>query len=773
MTKVKYIADSLKSGEWASWFPYWYSGSTVTQYYPPLSYWSMVVPQLVFDNVMVTFKIFIFTSQFTGALGVWYFCKRFTKSWAGVLAGSIYCAQPFLVRSLILSGVVAQGPIYALTPWLLVFTTSFFTNRTRFTWLGVSAVVFMLTLSHVMHVYMICICLGIAAVVMLVRDHIDIFDLLHWAVAVAVGVGLASGWWLPGVTRLENPSIPFLLPEAAEAYTATVGWYQLDARTSQGYYFSIYLSIVSIGAYVLSSEIRRNRVALPLLVSLIASLYLSFGAALPLFRLIPLWQSLVPGRILSFASLISAILPAYLMAEIGARRRMPYYILITALTFLMFADINPHAVTANYVNNYASIQEDVKTLSSTDRPFDQGRIIWISPTHSAITFFPMLMGLNTADGWNIEGTLHNRAIWQHNIAISIDQNEYVVRNLLRWNVRTAIISTSYPNLIECLKNYGFRIIGGDTERVLMKSDHPSSYLVRPTGTGVALGKAARTLVMHFPWLVEGHSTSLEAYKPEELESYKLIYIIEPDIANLSEFENQVRDLADSGKTVIIEWGRADAWPLLGTFPFWDRILPGSYLQPTDVHWSNSIALEPDPSGQATFIDDLSVVLFDAIAGDTRGSAIGYVQIGNGRVYFVGLSLGQTLHLSHGREVSAILEAIMSEAGVSKNIVPSAFSVTDAQWSSAGCTFKYEASEDKSVWISVTYSPRWKAFVDGHQIDVGRVDNLVHLDLPSGSHTVSLRYGSSWVSRAGLILSMLFFAGCVLGCVFGGRKKTDA
>jgi len=37
MAKVHFLAESLSRGEFPSWFPYWYNGATVTQYYPPLS----------------------------------------------------------------------------------------------------------------------------------------------------------------------------------------------------------------------------------------------------------------------------------------------------------------------------------------------------------------------------------------------------------------------------------------------------------------------------------------------------------------------------------------------------------------------------------------------------------------------------------------------------------------------------------------------------------------------------------------------------------------
>ncbi|MHB8919147.1 MAG: 6-pyruvoyl-tetrahydropterin synthase-related protein, partial [Desulfocucumaceae bacterium] len=145
LTKVKYIADCFKELKWPSWFPYWYNGATVMQYYPPLSYLLLAPIQMIFDNVMITFKFFLFSTQFIGSLGVWYFCHRFIGSWVGIVGGLLYALQPFLLRSLLLSGVVAQGPIYALTPWLLVLTLLFIDKIMPLRWLSVSVALGLLT----------------------------------------------------------------------------------------------------------------------------------------------------------------------------------------------------------------------------------------------------------------------------------------------------------------------------------------------------------------------------------------------------------------------------------------------------------------------------------------------------------------------------------------------------------------------------------------------------------------------------------------------------
>ncbi|HPL98806.1 MAG TPA: 6-pyruvoyl-tetrahydropterin synthase-related protein, partial [Bacillota bacterium] len=131
MAKVQYITQCLKGGVIPSWFPYWYNGAAVTQYYPPLSYYLMVPVYALTGNVMLTFKINCFLMMFIGGMGVWYFCRKVIGKWCGCIAIVFYCLQPFLLSSLYIVGVLAQGPVYAITPWLLYLVLSFIKEPNR------------------------------------------------------------------------------------------------------------------------------------------------------------------------------------------------------------------------------------------------------------------------------------------------------------------------------------------------------------------------------------------------------------------------------------------------------------------------------------------------------------------------------------------------------------------------------------------------------------------------------------------------------------------
>jgi uncharacterized membrane protein len=214
LAKIQYIADCLKELKWPAWFPYWYNGSTVVQYYPPLSYLLLVPVQLIFNNIMITFKFFGFFSLLIGGVGAWRICRKFIGPWVGIWAGVIYVIDPFLTYSLFSHGVVAQGPIFAFSPWFLYFSLLFFKDKSKLSWLAVIISVAMLILSHAMHSFMIAVIIAVIGLSLLFLRLINIKRLLLWVLAVAFGAALVSFWWVPGVTQWENPGIPYLLSEA-------------------------------------------------------------------------------------------------------------------------------------------------------------------------------------------------------------------------------------------------------------------------------------------------------------------------------------------------------------------------------------------------------------------------------------------------------------------------------------------------------------------------------------------------------------------------------
>jgi len=296
--------------------------------------------------------------------------------------------------------------------------------------------------------------------------------------------------------------------------------------------------------------------------------------------------------------------------------------------------------------------------------------------------------------------------------------------------------------------------------------------MRQNKSGIVLGKASLGVIEYFPWLAWGQSPVLEEYPKDLLDSFQLIYIIEPEVRNFNRFQDIIAGLAAAGKTVIIEMGLAETWPVFGTNLYWDKIFPGAALVATPGSpFAKSVSLDPDPGGQAPVMGNLDGVWLEMRAGDLRAPAVGFKYINGSRVYFVGLAMGQMLNSSHGREIRAILEQLMDLARPNKNYVPAPFPVSGANWGHDRFSFEYTLERPEPVWISITYAPRWKASVDGAPVPVYNLENLLLVNLPAGRHTVTFKYGMTWVGWTGIGLSALSALIAAVICI--NMKKLEA
>ena len=167
----------------------------------------------------------------------------------------------------------------------------------------------------------------------------------------------------------------------------------------------------------------------------------SFGQNISIFKLIPMIGTLVPGRILSMSSITAAVAGAYIVNTI---QHIPFkrkYLKILpaavniAVIVLVISDMNPYKTTFSTMNYDAYFEEYMPYLQGEGKAFDKGRYEWIAPVNSAETYFATIKyGYNTSDGWNIEGTPHNRNIWNYNIALVSGANK--LQRLVILNVRS-------------------------------------------------------------------------------------------------------------------------------------------------------------------------------------------------------------------------------------------------------------------------------------------------------------------------------------------------
>ena len=539
MTKVIYIANQLSQGHIPSWFPYWYNGSTTTQYYVPLSYYIMVPIYWGTNNIMLTFKIFCASVMTIGSLGVWTFCYKKIGRFCGLIGILTFSLQPLLLQSLYKEGVIAQGPIFAILPWFLLIILSAAKKPSRGKFIGITVLTTLLILSHAMHAFMVCfVTIAVMFIFFLIRK-ITIRNFIIASLGIVFAGILTAFWSLVGATGIENPGIPYLLADSATYATANLKWF-LPNEKSTFFYYSIevtVLSILGLICYLVAKVKKRNNenvkyYVLACLLLTIITTFFAFGMSIPGFRYIPFASSMVPGRILTYTAVTGAISCAFAIYMVWNFPKYKFILRPSVLCILIILCIrlNPFDQTYSCLSSeYFNSME--KVISNTDKPFAKGRYNVLGTMDSSESLFAFQDNYNFSSGWNIEGTLHNSTIYNNYIALPLKKYDYIMKQLAFWNVRYLLLSDMYQDLGDELENQlGFEKSDDNrTDSTLYVNNQPSSYYLTDVRSALVISTSMQGFSVQYPNFVQGKSKDLWDYTESELLEYQLIYIIEPDV----------------------------------------------------------------------------------------------------------------------------------------------------------------------------------------------------------------------------------------------------
>ena len=794
LTKVIYFAEHFRNFEFPSWCPFWYSGSTMTQYYAPLGYWMMAIAQIFTGDVILTMKIYCFVSLFFGSLGVWAICKKYIGNWCGLFGIVVYGLQPYLSLTLLGGGALAQGAIYLFSPWLFLVVLGFFIKHSKGGFIAISLLTALLILGHAMHAFMVCLSIAIVALPYVLTKKTTWISFVLTGMAMGLGALLCSFWWMVGVTEFETPGIPYLLEEATVIYSSRLEWFlSTGIKTGIRFGFSAIICVV-LGLILYKCTMGKKWTGNSTQFVISFSIYLtlftiffSFGQNLKILQYFPFIEILVPGRVLSLTAASSGVVAAYLIFLIKRKGFLGKFFLKTGsimlvifMVGLVMWDMNPFRVnygTQSYLNYYSqTLPVEAKNIS----PYDKGRYTWVAPINCAEAYFPVVeYNFNTSDGWNIEGTPHNRVLWSHNIALATNNEEYAVKNLLYWNVRWVYTLQERMDFVEALRKYGFEVsrevnIEGSMG-ITFANPSPSSYFLTDPRDVLVVGPGASGIALEFPFMVKEYETDITKFDLDELLKYNTIYIAEPELAGtskISAFEKRVEALVNEDVRVIVELSRMQRLPVFDVVCKEYQETQGVTLT-GGVNRSFQLPFSSEATQrEVTFfgLSGLDTAYFSLYSSPEHkmGDVVGEKKVGKGSLMMIGSRLTQylkapTLYMyGHdpnrqfyvAEDIKEVLYDILEKGEFQHSFVPEPFFVDSADWDYQGVVFSYNTPEPEEVTISVTYTPRWKAKVDGEKWPVKSRENLIVMDLPAGTHEVELHYGMTIFGVIGYALSLM-------------------
>lgn len=800
-TKAKYAAECLRNMQWPSWFPNWYNGTSVSQYYPPLTYIILTPFEFFLQNTTLSLKIYIFFGLFIGGMGVWSVFHRYFGRFFGILAGILYVTLPYFTISFLFWGTIAQVPIIAIAPWYVICCMEYYKVPKCKTWAAIITLTFIMLLSHVMHGFMIAICVFFTMLILSVSQKKRIVNILMWGIGTGLSAGILGFWWVTGVLPLENPGVPFLAADAAKDVTANLTWFfpkseQLitsifpNMSNNIDAYFPISIILFAIVSFIFikNEKGQRKYILYFLYIHTIFAFIFAFGSYLPFYKFIPLANQLVPGRILTQSSIGAIVLTAYFISElirmVFKRTKSQIHIKIfkkaVSLFMLMFTiTVTWHSYLyypKNVVTDYSFEESLYSQLDNETSNFEKGRLAWFGDNfNSTNAYFAYMSNYNMVSGWNIEGTSTADYLRYQNTALAYEKGDFILKNIYDMNVQTCFVNVSnFPWLYDLLENNGFENIGVVESIAIMKRKN-NSYFMEQIRDSIVIGKASNVFLSDNPWFVKGYSNNPTEYEIDYLNNYNVVYYCEPEIDNLTQihmFEEQISQLAESGKSIFVEFGRTIfPAPILGVSPYSFK-LDGEYTIESNDKFNGKefyVNLDGGFIVQLFGIDD-ALYKLKRNKGDFSFDFLGTKNIGNGKVYFVGGPQSQlkgfAFNYLTGKTgdndslqqrddlLNGITQKLFDPLNMYKNLDLPKFNAHEIKWGANNCDFNYQSDSDKRIMSSITYTPRWKIYIDGMKTKVDRVENMLTFNAPAGKHHVSMIYTMTNFGIIGILVSML-------------------
>jgi hypothetical protein len=753
----------------AAWMPNWYLGDPFLTYYPPLT--TLLLAPLIYllgdSGTALRILISLFFIVFS-SLTFLYLDRTFNR-WAALLGTVLAACAPYQLRTIYFEGNLPRMLSLLALPAIALLTDRLIAPGARRAPAAVAlgACWAWSIAAHPQQALIFAIGVGAYLALRLILDpEVPLSQLGWWAASVLLGAAFVSPWLLPAYSHGELANIPYLPLEKIPLFSANLDGFLPYLDPARGYILFGFGALL-IGLLAVSARPDPRRFAWYIAGWLAVGF--SFGPDGVFFSLIPLHDQLLPERFLNFAAFAVPVAAAGLL-PLGRNLRLIRGVL---LVVLVAADLVP---SLRLLPGVPYPQEEA-ALASTADPGGGRTALMTYPEPNSLEVYFAGAGSDLINGWALENTPHHAAIRR---VLSAPEwgPEYLQALFSRWDVRTMVISGGgeADAARESAAAMGFARMSELGRYEIWRTSVPSARVQAiPDRSMLLVGEGLSPFLAAFPFAEEASPDEFLAGPSGRLNEYPVVglYRFAAGADEVRAFEDRFRNYLAAGGTVIVDLsGMEDLFgrtlDLFGVHAFRlefdDRISVGWEESgaglPASLHLSGLI----EEGWSGAVYEGLDAVLATVEREEDSFPILGYKNVGNGRVWFTGANLLYYAQLTGQEDLRAyIRKTVLAGSSVSTALDLPAVPVREYTETPYGLSFFYETAEPVRALISYTYSPRWRAAVDGIEIPLDVRDHMIRLSLPPGNHYVDIRYdpfGTAWpvLGWAAGILGALCAAG---------------
>ena len=402
--KIWFLSNNLEGGLLSSYTNYWYLGTDLFKFYPPLSYLPPVILIVLGSDLFTAYNLtFLFFILLT-PLSLYLFCRELEFS----RFSSYFSTLFFVFGYQFISSILPFGryPNFVALPFALMgfrYLLKSFDNFTaRNTLLSIGFLSLTVYIHH-LTTYLLALSMGVYIIVKVLKTKS--FDCLIPLSAIAFGTfAITSPWLIPALMDISEFS--HVKPYLGSWWNLNIPIF-LETIIKRNFVFShpSYLSAFQIvlGIFGIYSALKSRTVRDLFLVSWFLIFFLlSLGAPGELLRFIPFAQDMDISRFLVIATIPLSMLAALKLEELlGGLEHKYVAVAVVIVVFLSIYDILP----ARYdFISWELPKESLELMDWLKTEAEQGPVITLGFGTWDSFAFPYYANRSILGGWYHEGS---------------------------------------------------------------------------------------------------------------------------------------------------------------------------------------------------------------------------------------------------------------------------------------------------------------------------------------------------------------------------------
>ncbi|SHJ43811.1 Uncharacterized membrane protein [Clostridium cavendishii DSM 21758] len=547
--KGNILSDSIKEGKYfVNYNEYWYNGVQPFRYWAPLPYYILAAINLVTNNIITTFNVYVFFVYIIGATGWLLFGKQTKRQFVGLTLAILWFFVPYNLRILFSEGNLPFALINSLIPYGLLFFYKSVKEGKISSYIFLGIVMHLMTISHAMLSAMFGISLFLLVIVDVVINKRIKKNIMALGSAF-FGVMTSLYWLYPalkgGLLGQDKGAVENVMKAQTHPFSISLNPF-CRFQNYEIYYYGLAFAIVIIIGVLFSLKRSRSYFLVALIILIgTNTVAVSFLKNLPLNQLFWMNRFTAISIGLIFVGIITweKLRPSMIMFLI---------LIMTVDSFASFYLVGNNAIKP--ISKTTEAEFASKIASQRVAVLDS------SSMGSVPSYYISYNGQdgckNQVFGWAWQGATTSKNIMELNTALENEYYEYMFDRALSLGADTLILKKSFiKDLNKCEKAYeavGYKKVNEFEFSIILKYPVNHKFGTITQYDGLAIGKYSNNLVYIFPSLKEGNSDYIDDYSLEELKKYKVIYISGAYYKDKDKANKLLLDLSNTTTNVVVD-----------------------------------------------------------------------------------------------------------------------------------------------------------------------------------------------------------------------------